>query len=158
MKASNRTKGQPVNCRSGGKMPRRQFLLQLAAGTGLLTAGLPGCAAVLSYRATLVNGRVPLDLSELEMALGEESGILIRAPGLPEPILLLRQSDGSFQAIGAQCTHLGCTVQPGTHFLICPCHGSTFDLEGSVVRGPAQRPLKRYRVETRPGGIEIVVA
>lgn len=138
-------------------MPRRRFLLQLAAGTGLLAVGFPGCAGVLSYRAALVDGRVPLDLAKLEMAMGEERAILIRAIGLPEPIFLSLQSDGSFWAVGAMCTHLGCTVKPGSRFFICPCHGSTFDLEGNVVRGPAQKPLNRYKVEAKPGRIEILV-
>jgi cytochrome b6-f complex iron-sulfur subunit len=42
-----------------------------------------------------------------------------------------------------KCTHLGCTVpwaQAEDKFH-CPCHGSVFDRQGTVVGGPAPRPL-----------------
>jgi len=45
-------------------------------------------------------------------------------------------------AISSVCTHRKCTVtaQPDRSFY-CPCHGSTFDPEGHVTRGPARRHL-----------------
>ena len=45
--------------------------------------------------------------------------------------------------INAICTHLGCVVQwnSGENKFICPCHGSQYDPEGAVVRGPAPLPL-----------------
>jgi len=61
-------------------------------------------------------------------------------------------------AISLKCTHLGCALRPvqRNRYLECPCHGSRFtflgddaaDPEhvGQVLRGPATRDLKRYRV------------
>ena len=141
-----------------GRVPRRRFLGQLAAGAGLVAGALSGCAAMATHHARLIGGRIPLELGELTEALGLENAVLVSAPGLPEPILLIRMENGSFQAVGAKCTHLGCQVQPARHFLTCPCHGSTFNLDGEVVRGPAQKALPRYRVEVKNGSIEIVVS
>jgi Rieske Fe-S protein len=49
----------------------------------------------------------------------------------------------TFKAFSAVCTHQGCivsTVANGT--IDCPCHGSKFSVkDGSVVNGPASRPL-----------------
>ena len=46
------------------------------------------------------------------------------------------------------CTHLGCVV-PWSEVdqkFECPCHGSQYDPEGSVVRGPAPLPLELAHV------------
>mmetsp|Transcript_34957 Transcript_34957/g.80097 ORF Transcript_34957/g.80097 Transcript_34957/m.80097 type:complete len:239 (-) Transcript_34957:131-847(-) len=46
-------------------------------------------------------------------------------------------------AIGATCTHLGCVVpwQKAVNKFCCPCHGSQYDENGMVVRGPAPLSL-----------------
>ena len=123
-------------------MDRRQALGYL--GSGLL--GLCGCAGLPTYLATLEGGAIELSWAEIESSIEEGNAVRIRASGLTEDIALLRLGDGSLRALGTTCTHLGCQVRPGGEFLVCPCHGSTFDWQGAVVRGPAQKPLKSYRV------------
>lgn len=52
-------------------------------------------------------------------------------------------------AFGPQCTHLGCAYhwdERNSEFL-CPCHTSTFSIDGKVTAGPAPRPLDRYEVK-----------
>merc|ERR1712087_439810 len=46
-------------------------------------------------------------------------------------------------AINAVCTHLGCVVPWNRAQLkyICPCHGSQYDFNGKVIRGPAPLSL-----------------
>jgi len=62
------------------------------------------------------------------------------------PALLIHDQNG-FSALSLVCTHLGCTIaQNGTGFA-CPCHGSRYDADGNVLRGPAQKPLRHLRVE-----------
>jgi Rieske Fe-S protein len=64
------------------------------------------------------------------------------------PILVVRDGAGRFHALSMQCTHEGCPVRPPEEGIIsCPCHGSQYDLDGRVRRGPAQLPLARYAVE-----------
>ncbi len=52
-------------------------------------------------------------------------------------------ADG-FYAISSVCTHLGCNVKRGGPGFECPCHGSQFDENGQVVRGPAPKSLAWY--------------
>ena len=54
--------------------------------------------------------------------------------------------DGGFLALSGKCTHLGCTVpwKEKENRFACPCHGSTFDITGSVMTSPAPRPLDIY--------------
>jgi Rieske Fe-S protein len=62
------------------------------------------------------------------------------------PILIVRLSAREFVALSTQCTHEGCPVKPPVGGIItCPCHGSQYDLEGKVLRGPAQFALTRYQ-------------
>ena len=61
---------------------------------------------------------------------------------------LARLADGGFLALSRKCTHLGCTVpwvEKETKFA-CPCHGSAFDITGSVINSPAPRPLDIYPI------------
>lgn len=62
-------------------------------------------------------------------------------------LVICRNSDGVY-ALDLTCPHAGCrpTLQSGSQYWVCPCHGSTFELDGTFVLGPAQRPLKRYFV------------
>ncbi len=50
---------------------------------------------------------------------------------------------GTFKAFSKICTHQGCVVGEITGGnIVCDCHGSEFSIvDGSVVRGPATRPL-----------------
>jgi Rieske Fe-S protein len=67
------------------------------------------------------------------------------------------QESGKISAVSLVCTHLGCTVSATSKELVCPCHGSIFDWEGNVLKGPADRPLPSYRVEERDGKISVTM-
>ena len=76
---------------------------------------------------------------------------------LPNERLFVFNSDAGFYAISSICTHLGCNVNhvPGDGFA-CPCHGSLFDANGQVVRGPAPKPLAWFGLSLSPRG-ELIV-
>ena len=68
-----------------------------------------------------------------------------------DPTYLLVEGDdaiGSF-GINAICTHLGCVVpwNSGANKFICPCHGSQYDANGKVVRGPAPLSLALAHID-----------
>ncbi len=68
-------------------------------------------------------------------------------------VVVTQPTEGSFKAFSAVCTHAGCLVGQITEgLIICPCHGSEFDIAtGQVVQGPASSPLPEKTV-TRKGG------
>jgi len=73
-----------------------------------------------------------------------------------ERVALMREGDTVY-ALDLVCTHLGCTVTVTSSGLSCPCHGSRFDRQGRVLKGPADRTLRRLKVEEHDGIIEVVV-
>ncbi len=59
---------------------------------------------------------------------------------------------GKTWAVSRTCTHLGCTLnyKEKEDWLECPCHQSRFSTSGSVLQGPAKKPLIRYPAEKNP--------
>ncbi|WP_330178873.1 Rieske (2Fe-2S) protein [Nocardia sp. NBC_01503] len=56
--------------------------------------------------------------------------------------VITQATAGTFAGFSSTCTHLGCKVNEVSDGVIkCPCHGSKFNLDGSVAGGPAPRPL-----------------
>jgi len=72
-----------------------------------------------------------------------------------EPVVLGRDAGGLY-AMTITCTHQGCDVEPigtgASATLDCPCHGSQFDRNGGVVRGPASSPLAHFAVAVDASG------
>ena len=64
-----------------------------------------------------------------------------------------KTADGQVIAFAPSCTHLGCAFHydEKTRNYLCPCHTSTFDLEGKPLDGPAPRPLDRYQTRVEGG-------
>ena len=71
-----------------------------------------------------------------------------------ERLALLRDENG-FNALSLICTHLGCTVTVTEETLSCPCHGSLFDRRGSVLKGPADKPLEKLELIEHNGMIKV---
>jgi 3-phenylpropionate/trans-cinnamate dioxygenase ferredoxin reductase subunit len=60
-------------------------------------------------------------------------------------LAVYRDADGRTYELSPRCTHMGCTVDwnDPAQTWDCPCHGSRFAFDGSVVHGPASEPLER---------------
>jgi len=56
---------------------------------------------------------------------------------------VIKSEDGSVNVYSPVCPHLGCyfTWNPKAGEFQCPCHASTFSKDGTVLGGPAPRPL-----------------
>ncbi len=72
--------------------------------------------------------------------------------------VVVTRENGTVRAFSATCTHLGCLIdRTEGDMLVCPCHGSRFRLDGTVVKGPAIRPLAPLENETDPATGNVTV-
>jgi Rieske Fe-S protein len=135
-------------------LDRRAFV-GLTAGV-LAGLALPGCASLVATPVTPVGGSVRLPLRNFPQ-LAQAGGYLKILPaGEATPLYVLALDHGAFAVVSPICTHLQCTVNVEGGVLLCPCHGSTYDREGRVLRGPAQQPLRRFPADVTPDG-ELVI-
>jgi menaquinol-cytochrome c reductase iron-sulfur subunit len=72
----------------------------------------------------------------------------------PDHRLFVIRKEDAVSAVSAICSHLGCTVQwkPDQTEFACPCHGSRYQADGTVIGGPAPRPLAWYALSVSPDG------
>lgn len=93
----------------------------------------------LAFVGTRLATRDQTPMSEL--ANGE--GRVLTVEG--QRLAVYKNEHGELQAVSAVCTHLGCIVDfnSAERTWDCACHGSRFHTDGTVIQGPASRPLER---------------
>jgi nitrite reductase/ring-hydroxylating ferredoxin subunit len=127
-------------------MPRRDFLGLAAwwsAAAALLFAlfgamRLPK-AAVLPSPSKRFRIRLPASLASGQAYIPAGRSVSIY------------RGDAGVYAISTVCTHLGCIVKASEKGFDCPCHGSKFNKDGSVVKGPAPKGLPWLEVKPLGG-------
>ncbi len=138
--------------------PTRRGILELLLGGGIL-------ASLASFFYPVFKYLVPPTVAEL----GSEEVVAAKIADMKansakvfrfgsRPGLLIMNSDGTYRAVSATCTHLGCTVQyrQDMHQIWCACHNGFYDLNGRNISGPPPRPLEVFDVHVRQD--EIVVS
>ena len=86
------------------------------------------------------------------------SGVCPLILGAAQGYYLARDSTGIY-AFNASCLHQGGRISPTQTGFGCPCHGSQYDLNGTVTVGPAPvgSTLQHYEVsESTPGGVLVI--
>ena len=139
-------------------MDRRLFM-QNCLGAVACTGGsflVTGCASLTVRTVTPVDGRIQLALNHYPELTETGGSVRLQADNMRDPIYVLTQTDGRYVALSPICTHLGCTVEIERDRLVCPCHGSTYDRMGAVVKGPAERSLTRYPAEIPTAGVLVI--
>ena len=78
-------------------------------------------------------------------------GGLVNVDG--QQLAVYRDEGGQTYELSSRCTHMGCTIDwnDSAKTWDCPCHGSRFAVDGTVVRGPAAEALERVG-GTAPSG------
>lgn len=121
-------------CSTYGKKPE-------AAGESSTTTAAPpatgGTAAAPAANVIAKTADVPVG-----------SGVIV------DKVVVTQPTAGVFKGFSSTCTHKGCTVDKIADGTIdCPCHGSKFNLDGTVANGPADKPLEAQAVTVQGDSI-----
>jgi nitrite reductase/ring-hydroxylating ferredoxin subunit len=131
------------------QLARREMLVLAGASAGALVAvvALPGCQPPTGSPPT---GPV---------SAGNVSGLAVGSLHVMSNVIVARDAAGVY-AMSAVCTHAGCLLDDGAGTiaagLSCGCHGSAFDGNGAVTRGPARQALQHYAVSVGTDGSVVV--
>jgi nitrite reductase/ring-hydroxylating ferredoxin subunit len=152
----------------GARHAGRRGLGRTLSLTGMLVFGLAAhLGGELSYGMGIrvdpnppmpeADGRVA-SLAASELADGRLRGVEVGG----ERVVVARCDSGAVCAIAATCSHLGGPLDEGSRegdTVVCPWHGSRFDLRsGAVIGGPAVFAQPRYTATERDGRVEIRLA
>jgi Rieske Fe-S protein len=130
---------------------RRSLLAAGGAGLGALTLGACVGIPVPEVDGVGPGGRIA---ALTDVPVGGAYQLAVDG----KRVLIAQPVAGTVVAYDATCPHQGCTVRAGEDgALVCPCHGSAFDLAtGDVLQGPAVEPLTPLAVTV--SGTDVLLA
>ncbi|UJP64276.1 QcrA and Rieske domain-containing protein [Mongoliitalea daihaiensis] len=149
-----------------GTLPeaRRAFLKKSGAlavmsmfGVGFFTGcsddtepGTPPATATPGQGVQFENNVLTIDLSQVS-GLANAGGWVLANQAR---VLVANVGGNQFSALTSVCTHSGCdrNWSFANSVFTCSCHNSRFNVDGSVINGPATRPLQSFPV-SRDGNI-----
>ncbi|ORB67064.1 ubiquinol-cytochrome c reductase iron-sulfur subunit [Mycolicibacterium tusciae] len=141
------------------RIPRQKVLI--GAGVGLLASVLAACSTygknpeasgdtATTTAAPTTGGTAP----EQNKAIAKTSEVPVGSGLIVGDVVVTQAAAGDFKGFSSTCTHAGCTVNEVADGTInCPCHGSKFNLDGSVAAGPATKPLASQPVTVQGDSI-----
>ncbi|BBX04158.1 (2Fe-2S)-binding protein [Mycolicibacterium moriokaense] len=126
-------------------MRRSQFIISAGIGLGASVLAActtygkkpeaPGGTAATAQGAPTTGGTAP-------EAIAATSAVPVGSGLIVGEVVVTQPAAGDFKGFSSTCTHAGCTLNEVVDGTInCPCHGSKFNLDGSVAHGPATKPL-----------------
>ncbi|BBZ18164.1 QcrA and Rieske domain-containing protein [Mycolicibacterium gadium] len=141
------------------RIPRQKVLI--GAGVGLLASVLAACTTygkkpeasgdtAMTTAAPTTGGTAP----EQNKAIAKTSEVPVGSGLIVGDVVVTQAAAGDFKGFSSTCTHAGCTVNEVVDGTInCPCHGSKFNLDGSVAAGPPTKPLASQPVTVQGDSI-----
>lgn len=127
--------------------PSRRHVLQAAALGAVGAPLLAACGNGANPAPT--GGEVIATLDDLP-----DGGVKVVMTNAGSPVVLFRDGE-AVTALSGVCTHQGCSVRNEVKHLLCPCHNSKFDFEGTPIDGPATEPLPAIAVTLVDGEVTV---
>lgn len=127
-------------------MERLEFIKKLGTST------LAVCATCGMLSCEQDEGPAPGSGVDFTISIEDQTFQALSAIGgsaIKDDIIIIRTGADTFVALSRFCTHetVGLNYSAANTKLVCPRHGSEFSTSGSVLRGPAQASLFKYKTE-----------
>jgi Rieske Fe-S protein len=148
------------------RQTRRKFCAQagsFAIFGGAIGVLLQACSSPTSpsnvpslptVNGTLVGSGITLTINSSSPLSAVGSAALVQTNA--GDFLVAHTAPNSFVALSAICTHQTCIITGfGNQTYVCPCHGSTYDINGRVLGGPAPASLFQYPTQFSNGILTI---
>ena len=134
-------------------MDRRGFIktgckVCLLGAAGIMLPGLVNFASAKGKNGVYKTKLTDKNQLEIPLSLFEETNLkIISVKGWDYDLALHKKEDGMFAAILMRCTHMENQLNITGEGFQCSLHGSLFDKDGNVLKGPAEQPLTQYKAE-----------
>ena len=132
-------------------MQRKDFIKQCSfACLGLmgLSAIVESCGTSKSLSGN-IDGSKKLSIPLTSFLRSSKSNkynsyIVVRNDSLNYPIVVYRNGENTYTALLLRCSHQQNELSVSGELLTCPAHGSSFNMKGEVVNGPAEMKLREF--------------
>ncbi|NLR79898.1 ubiquinol-cytochrome c reductase iron-sulfur subunit [Chitinophaga eiseniae] len=115
---------------------------------------LESCSTTKSYRAAMNGNQVEVPLNIFDAAPLQ----VVSPKNYAYEIAVRKLPDQSYEALLLRCTHQHNPLTPTGNGYLCTVHGSQFDKEGHVKKGPAATHLLQLKTEIRQSNLIIHVS
>jgi len=81
----------------------------------------------------------------------------VQIGGQTDNLIIVHKSETEYLVFSSVCRHKKCNVKYKKEkaVFVCPCHGSTYDLTGKVMKGPSTQNIPQYKVQIKDGALII---
>jgi Rieske Fe-S protein len=157
------------------KITRREFFVKSAgaivvvSSSGLISSIVTSCSdnptdpvnstPLNTIQGTVTNNEIVIALASSPIE-NKNTRALVKYNNGNGAILVEHNSDDTFRALSGICTHQSCVVSDydgSNSVFVCPCHGSQFDLNGNVKKGPASTKLSSYNTRLESNSLIITL-
>ena len=127
-------------------MNRKDFIkgscgVCIALSSGfLMSALLESCKTPLGViKTTSNNNKVTIPLADF----AQSDYKLVRVNNYNFDLAVQKKPDGTFETLVLECSHAGQPLTKTGNTYYCTLHGSQFSHEGKVLKGPADKDMKK---------------
>jgi cytochrome b6-f complex iron-sulfur subunit len=151
------------------KVTRRKFLRSALAlstslvATNLISNKVHGAFPTKeeAFRKASGGDAVTLNLEKYE-ELKQDGGFVVIKEVLigdtTDNLIIVRRSETEYLVLSSVCRHKKCNVKYKSErqLFVCPCHGSTYNLTGKVIKGPSTGDIPLY--DAALSGTQLIVS